>query len=149
MASLTSANVILMISIDSLYASPVQIQGFAVDDVFDIPALAVAETMMGVDGILSGGYVNVPVPQTIALQADSVSNQIFDTWGTTQKTINDIYYANMTATFPSLGIKYTLTRGILSSYSPLGSPRKVLQPRRHTITWQSIFPQPSNTQPNN
>ena len=149
MASISSANAVLMLAIDNLYAVPQQLQGFATDDVFDIPTLEIAETMMGVDGFLSGGYVNVKVPMTISLQADSVSNVIFDTWGQAQDTVNDIYYANGSITLPSLGIKYTLTKGILETYKPIASAKRVLQPRLYTIIWQKIYPQPTNTLPNN
>jgi hypothetical protein len=142
MASITSANSVLMLSVSSLYVVPQQIQGFAADDIFDLDALEVAETMMGVDGRLSSGYVNVPVKWGISLMADSPSNAIFDNWYVSQKQQQDVYFANGSITLPSLGVVYTLTKGSLTSYQPGPNAKKVLQPRKHVITWESILPSP-------
>ena len=142
MASITSANSILMLSISALYAVPQQIQGYSVDDIYDTEPLEVAETMMGVDGFLSGGFVNSPVRQGINLQADSGSMAIFENWYNSQKSIQDLYYANATITLPSLGKKWQMTRGILTTYPLLPDAKKVLQPRKMAITWQSILPAP-------
>ena len=96
MASITSANAVLMMSVNSIYSTPVQIQGFSADDVFDVEPLQSAEVLMGVDGIQSGGFVYVSVKQSIALQADSASNVVFDTWWAQQQARGDIYYAKHT-----------------------------------------------------
>ena len=55
MPSITSANAILTLAIPLLFPTPVQLQGFAADDVYDIPRIKSVETLMGVDGVLSGG----------------------------------------------------------------------------------------------
>jgi hypothetical protein len=67
--SITSSNAILFLGVTNLYATPQQIQGFAADDVYDTEALEVSEASMGVDGILTAGYVNRPVVQSYTLQA--------------------------------------------------------------------------------
>lgn len=144
MASITSANAILFLSISSLFNTPQQIQGFAADDIYDIDPLTAAEAIMGVDGVQSAGFVFVPVRQSIALQADSASNAIFDTWWTAQQQVKDVYFANGSITLNSLGRKYTMTSGVLLTYPPAPSARRVLQPRRYVISWQSIIGAPSN-----
>lgn len=131
-----------MLSISSLYVVPQQLQGYAVEDVFDIDPLEIAETMMGVDGHLSAGYVNVPTKQGITLMADSNANIIFDNWYISQKQLQDVYFANGSITLPSLGVVYTLTRGVLTTYQPAPNGKKVLQPRKHVITWESMTPSP-------
>jgi hypothetical protein len=80
MSTLTGANAVLMLTIPPLFTTPQQIQGFAADDVYDLDEIESVETLMGVDGILSGGFVWKSQPQTIMLQADSPSNAVFDTW---------------------------------------------------------------------
>lgn len=142
MASITSANSVLMLSIASLYVVPQQIQGFSADDVFDVEALEAAETMMGVDGNLSAGFVNVPIKQGIVLQADSNGNAIFDNWYLSQKQLQDVYFANGSITLPSLGIVYTLNNGVLTTYPPAPNAKKLLQPRKFVVTWESIIPSP-------
>jgi hypothetical protein len=141
MASITSINSVYIITIPNVIF-PTQLQGFSADDIFGTDPLEVAETMMGVDGILSAGLINVPVQQGISLQADSASNAIFDTWYAQQRLIRDIYFANANVTLTSIGKKFALTNGALKTYPPLPDAGKVLKPRKFTIVWESITPAP-------
>lgn len=140
--TLTAANSILMIGITNLYVTPQQIQGYSTESAFDIDAVEGAETMMGVDGKLSGGFVPTPKKMTITLQADSASNDIFDNWAQAQEVARELYFAFGSITIPGLRKKWTLTKGILSSYKPLAGVAKVLQPRPYAITWEATSPAP-------
>ena len=139
MATITSANAFYALSIATVFPAPVQLQGFATDDVFTTSVMKIIETMMGVDGTLSAGYVNVAVEQEIALQADSPSNAIFDQWRAAQAIVSDAFPASGTIRLPSLNQKWTLTRGFLTSWPPIPDARKLLQPRKYGITWEKIF----------
>ena len=149
MATLTGANAVIFLGINVLFPNAVQIQGFAADDVTTTQPIPSAETLMGVDGIQSGGFVYVSVPWVIALQADSPSNAIFDTWWAAQQTNRDLYWAFGTVQITSLGTKFTLNRGALVEYVPMPDIKKLIQPRRYRINWNSILPTPSNTAPAN
>ncbi len=140
MASITSANSIVMISIASVYTTPQQLQGFAADDIFSTDTMEIAETMMGVDGRLSAGYVFVPVKWSISLQADSPSNAIFDNWRAAQVSAGDVYFASATVNLPSLGKTYDLVNGVLTSYPPIPDAGKTLKPRKFGLTWESVTP---------
>ena len=143
MGSITSANAVLTLSIPLLFPVPQQLQGFAADDIFDVPSLRSAETQMGVDGVLSAGFVFVPIPQTIALQADSASNLFFDTWWTQMQATKDTYQASGMVLLPSIGMKYALSQGTLTGYKPTPAAKRILQPRQFEITWASINPSPA------
>lgn len=134
---ITAANAVLILSIPGLFPVPVQLQGFAADDVYDLDEIESVETLMGVDGKLSGGYVWRPQPQTITLQADSDSNTVFDTWNQNQKAGLRTYIASGVLTLPSLGIKFIQTVGYLQGYKLPGAKR-VMQPRRYRLTWQDV-----------
>jgi hypothetical protein len=138
--SITSANAVVMIGVAGIFPIPFQLQGFAADDIFDVEAIEAAETMMGVDGILTGGMVFVPIRQTISLMADSPSNLLFDTWWAQTQQQRDIFPANGNVVLRGSGQKWTLTNGILTNYKPLPDAKKVLQPRRFQITWQQVIP---------
>jgi hypothetical protein len=138
MATLTAANSIIMLSINGLYPTPVQLQGYSADDVFDSEEIDAAETMMGVDGKLSGGLIYVEKPWNIVLMANSASNQIFDNWVQSQIAQNDLFTANMSIVLPSLGSTTAFSNGILKKYPPMASAKKILQPRKFTIVWESI-----------
>jgi hypothetical protein len=139
---ITAANAILIISVPGLFPVPQQIQQFAADDVYDLDEIESVETLMGVDGKLSGGFVWKPQPQTIMLQADSPSNDIFDTWQTNQIAGLRTYIANGVLTIPNLGIKFIQTTGYLSTYKLPGAKR-LMQPRRFRLTWQQVVPAPA------
>lgn len=142
MASITSANAVLLLSITDLFSTPQQLQQFAADDIYDIDAQQVAETAMGVDGYLAAGFVWAEVKQKITLQADSPSNMVFEQWNEAQKAVQDIYRANGSVTLKSVNRKYTMINGVLTSYTPASSGKKVLQARTYEITWQRINPAP-------
>lgn len=143
MPSITSANAILTLSVPPLFAIPQQLQGFGVDDIYDTDQIKSVETMMGVDGVLSGGFVYVEVKQTITLQADSASNSFFDTWWTQMQAAQDVYVASGLIKLPSIVTKFTMLTGFLTGYKPIPDGKKVLQPRKFEITWGKVAPAPA------
>lgn len=139
MATITSANAILSLAVNNYFPVPQVIQGFAVDDAFESEAVEQAETLMGVDGILSAGKVFVPYKMTIHLQADSPSVQLFDAWRTAQDAAVDVFSASGSITLPSTGMVYTLQNGFLTSATPFPAVKKTLEPLVYEITWQRII----------
>lgn len=143
MGNITASDAVLTLSIPLVFPAPQQLQGFANDEVFDLPAIKSAEVMMGVDGILSSGFVFVPIVQTISLQADSASNDVFDAWWTQMQATRALYNASGLIKLPSIARKYTLSVGSLTSYKPAPNAKKLLQPRTFEITWQTFVPAPA------
>lgn len=138
MATITSANSTLAISITGLFQAPQNIKGYAADDAFTAEALEMAEVVMGVDGRLSAGFVFSPVKQTITLMPDSPSIPFFDTWASAEKAVKEKYAANATALLPAVGKKYTLTNGYLTTAPAMPSVKKTLQPQVYVITWERV-----------
>jgi hypothetical protein len=140
-ATITAANAVFSISVAQLFQAQ-QLQGFAADDVFSHALVAPVETLMGVDGYLSGGWTPQPKVQTIALQADSPSNVIFDTWYQAQEVAREVYIADAHITLLSIQKSFYCVKGFLTNYPPMADARKILQPRRFTITWEQITTAP-------
>jgi len=138
MATITSANSILTLSVGGIFDAPLNVQGYAVDDAFESEAVQQSETLMGVDGVLSGGKVWVPYKMTVHLQADSPSVEIFDAWRAIQDSVVDVFTANGTIIFPSTGMVYNLVNGYLTLATPFPAVKKTLQPVVYEITWQTI-----------
>lgn len=136
--TITSANISLFLSIEDLYDTPQQLQGFATDDVFDTDSVAPTEVMMGVDGRLSGGKVHVPVVQNISFQADSDSVILFEQWLQQMEAIGETLVASGSAFIPATGRKYTMKRGFLTGGVPTAIAKRTLQPRRFSITWERV-----------
>lgn len=142
MASITSSNAIITLTIPGLFAVPQQLQGFSADNVYDMGDQEIVQTSMGVDGLLSGGYVNNPIEQSFTLQSDSPSNVIFEVWASTQRQAKDIYVANGETRLPSLNRSYVSTKGYLISLPPAPSAGRILAPRRYVIRWERVTSTP-------
>jgi hypothetical protein len=95
---------------------------------------------MGVDGRMTAGYTPNPVRQTISLQADSPSKQIFTAIANAMKAAREVFYISGTIDLPSTGESFVCTRGILQAVKPLPDAGKVLQPMDFMIVWESINP---------
>jgi hypothetical protein len=142
MATLTSANSAFALQIAGLYPIPQSMQGYATDDAFTADDVNPVETLIGVDGKLSGGYTPYPTKLHIALQADSPSNAIFDNWLSAQVASKETYIANAIISLPGTGDKYTFTRGFLTSATPIAGSKKILQPRKFEITFEQVSKAP-------
>ena len=136
--TITSANSVFTIVIAGLFPAPVQLQGYASDKAFTTEALDLAEVQMGVDGRMTAGFVPNPVKQTITLQADSPSKDIFTAVIQAMKTAREVFYISGSISLPSTGESFTLTRGILTNAKQIPDAQKVLQPVDYVITWESV-----------
>lgn len=143
MGDITSANAVLTISIAGIFPIPQTLIGFATDDIYSIPAVQNTETAMGVDGVLSGGFVFKEYEQEIALQADSLSCAIFDIWNLTQKATKSVFPCTGIIILPAIGKKFIQTTGYLTQYKAAPDGKRTLQPVRHRITWGDISPAPA------
>ena len=144
MPSITDADAVLTLAVDFGLGIPfpTQLQGFSTDDIYDIPTIRSAEVQMGVDGQLSAGFVFVPVPQTIVLQGNSLSNRFFDAWWMQNQAAKTSYEATGFILLPSIASSWVQTVGHLTGYKPAPAAKRVIQPRTYEITWESIRPVP-------
>lgn len=138
--TLTAANSVILLSIPGVYNVAQQLQGFATDDVFNADNVDIAEAPMGVDGRLSAGFVHTAQKQDYTIQADSDSILLFEDWYMFMSQANEIFRCQGSTYLPSTQRKYTMANGVLTSYSPMPSAKKIMQPRKFTITWESTSP---------
>lgn len=138
MSTITSANSSFALAITNLYPTPQKIEGYAADAMFAFEDVTLAQTIMGVDGKLSAGYVFNEQKQTVTIMPDSDSLEVFSNWYTAQRTAKDIYTATGTIIMPSIGKKFTLKKGILTNGKPMPDAKKVLQAQEYKITWENV-----------
>jgi hypothetical protein len=138
MATLTAANSVIILTIPGPFPNPQQLQGFDVDDVFSSEAVSPAQTKMGVDGFLSGGWVATEKKVTYTLQADSPSNAVFDGWYAFNEQLREVSIAQGSIIYPAISQVFTLIRGFLTTYTPIADAKQLIQPRKFTVTWQRI-----------
>lgn len=136
--TITSANSVLTLVISGLFNTPVQLQGYATDKAFATEAIDMAEVQMGVDGKMSAGYVPNPTPQTITLQADSNSKDVFAALIAATRTAREVFFISGTLVLPATGESFTMTRGVLTNAKQIPDAQKVLQPQDYIITWESV-----------
>jgi hypothetical protein len=136
--TLTGANAVLMLGVTGLVDVPQRIQGFATDDVYDVAAINSAETVPGVDGKLSAGWIYVPIEQGYTLQADSDSIDFFEQLYSAQQQVQETYRLFGSVYLPSVQRVYTMTRGILTNYNPMPTVKKIIQPRKFSIVWEAV-----------
>lgn len=137
-STITSANSVFTLVVAGLFPTPVQLKGYASDKAFTTEAVDLAEVQMGVDGRMTAGFVPNPVKQTITLQADSPSKDIFTAMIQAMKTAREVFYISGSISLPSTGESFTLTRGILTNAKQIPDAQKVLQPVDYVITWESV-----------
>lgn len=138
MSTITSANSSFAIVVPGVYSAPQSIQGYATDDAFATEAIEKVETMMGIDGKLSAGYIFNPYKMTITLQADSGSFDIFTNWQLAQDAVREVIAASATIVIPSIGYRFAASNGYLSRFQAMPEAKKTLAPLKFEITWEKI-----------
>lgn len=136
--TITSANAVYTLLVLPILPVPFQLQGFGADAAFDTEPVDAAETIMGVDGNMSAGYTPFITPQTITLQADSPSIEIFESWLGAMKAAKEIFFATGSIALPSVGKSYVLNKGVLKRVTQTPPARKVLQPMVYQLDWGDV-----------
>jgi hypothetical protein len=136
--SITAASAVIQLAISIIFPTPQQIQGFAEGDVFDAASIKVNEVQMGVDRRQSAGWVAVSKPITFHLLADSESNDIFDEWASQMEANRTVYPASGLILLDT-GEKWTMNNGALTDYMWIPPAKRLLMPRAHTITFESVI----------
>lgn len=140
--SITSVNAQIMFTIPLLFPIPQQLEGFAAEDIFDTEAIEAGEAVMGLDGFLSAGFVPMPIKQGYTIQANSPSVDFFESWYAAEQASRDKYFAQGVIVMPGIGRTYAMVSGVLIGYSPMADGKKVLQPRKFGVVWESAIGAP-------
>lgn len=136
--TLTSANAVLMMTLPIL-PIPVQIKGFSADDMAEQEEIQYTESVKGVDGYMSSGYVNNNNVVNITLQPTSPSMDIFYTWIKTMKVKREaISVSLLTLSSEALGCTYICQNGVLTNGTEIPPFKKIIQPVKFKLTFESI-----------
>lgn len=140
--NITDADAVIVLTIPLLLPVPTTLNNFAVDDIFDVENVAPTEIQMGADGVMTMGWVPREKKMTIMLNAASTSNIFFDAWAQGQDAASTAFAAGGVITLPSLGMIWIGVNGALTGYKPTPGAKKVAQPRRFEITWNTLLGAP-------
>lgn len=135
MATITSANAVYMLAVDTVFPVPQRLQGFGVDEAFDTEAADMAEVQLGVDGQTAAGWIPRLTTQTITFLASSPSVILFEAWVAAQDIAQEVFQANAVIVIPSISRQYVLQQGTLQRFPAISNARRVLANRQFTILW--------------
>lgn len=138
MPDITSANSVITLSVPDYMPVPVQLQGFATDDVFSTARTVPVETQLGVDGFFAGGFVFTEKRMELMLNAASPSNDWFEQLNLGMEAFIQAFEVFGVLSLPALRKTFTLDTGFLTGYPPMADAKRVLQPRRYELTWRRI-----------
>jgi hypothetical protein len=139
-STITAANSVVTMTVQGLFSTPVQLQGYSADKAWDTGSIVTTETQIGVDGRKTAGLVFNAVKQTFSFQADSPSVQFFEAIYAAQRAARDVYYLYATIDLPGTSSSYVCNKGTLEDYNAVASAGKVMTAREFSINWGSIIP---------
>lgn len=136
--TLTVANSSMVLTVAGLFDAPVILQDYSADEVFSTEPSTHIETMMGLRGNLSGGWVPAERVVNITIMGDGATNFVFEEWDAAQRQLRDALVCGLIVTIFSISRVYTCTKGFLRTYNPIPDGRRILQQRRYTMVFESI-----------
>lgn len=123
--TITSANAIVMFTAVGFFDTPIQLQGFQVDNMLSFGDVTIGETRIGVDGKQSGGWVSHETPVTVFLEANSPSRTQMEEYRAWLNKNQETGLVIIDATFPSTG-KRSVATGFMVQQSGGTSAQKLL-----------------------
>lgn len=138
--TLTSANATMMMTLPIL-PTPVQIQGFSVDDLANQDEVQFTESRIGVDGYKSAGFIPNTRKLNIVLESTSPSIDYFNIWISAMKTNKEAEAITLlTISSPALKTTFMCYKGTLESGKELPDFKKTTQPITYKLDFESIVP---------
>jgi hypothetical protein len=135
---ITSANCKLVLTVEELFPSGIDLQQFATDQSFSQDTSQVAETRMGVDGKMVAGYTpNIKIV-TVMLEASSPSYRALAQVYKASETTKKIYPCTLVAKSPSLNLTWKWSTGVLYSGTIVPAGQQVFGPTTWVFHFQDL-----------
>jgi hypothetical protein len=135
---ITSANCKLVMTVEELFPSGIDLQMFSTDQSFSQGDSQVAETRMGVDGKMVAGYTpNIKVV-TVSLEASSPSYASLAQVYKASEANKKIYPVTLTAKSPALKLTWKWSTGVLYSGTIIPPAQKIFGPTTWVFHFQDL-----------
>lgn len=135
--TITAATATVFLTVDGLFSSAQQIQGFGPDSMIEVDDVAPGVAEMGVDGSLSVGWVPTPKVVKLTLAADSPSRDLIEDWIQAQDQQREVMPGNLVVNMPAIGRTYSYTKGVITGGRTQPNAGKTLTASTTTITFES------------
>ena len=134
--NLTAANAVVAISVPNLYPVPQVLTSFVADNPFSADEQVIAETVLSLNGRLSGGWIPSTIMQTFTILPDTDDMGFFLNWMQASQSSRSMFECAGVITLPSIKRVYTMPKGFLISGKVFPDVSKILQPISFKIQWQ-------------
>lgn len=135
--TLTTANSKILLNAP-VFPAPVELKQYSTDDIINQDDIEFAESRMGIDGIMSSGYVINSRVVNMTFESTSPSIDTFNLWINAMKTARDVLIAPaMRVSVPSLNATYVFTNGVIKSGKEMPDLKKTSQPITYTLEFES------------
>lgn len=135
----TSANAQLVLTVDELFPSGIELQQFSADGIFTSDSIEMAETRRSVDGIMVAGVIKNISSVTLTLEASSPSVGDLVYIRDSMEANNKPYECTLTCFIPSLGVTRTFVRGVLKSAPPISAAQRTMQPTQWGFDFERVL----------
>lgn len=142
MGTITSANSSFVLSVPGVFVVPQVIQGYAADDAFTQEAFDLVETRMGVDAILSGGFIPSPKRITVMLQPDSIALATFLQWKAAMEAAVEAFPGSAQIAYPSISLGFALGTVFFKNSQGMPSAKKVIEPFPAILEYATLVASP-------
>ncbi len=134
----TSANAQLVLTVDQLFPSGIELQHFSADGVFSSDAIEMTETRRSVDGRMVAGVIKNISSVSIVLEAASPSVASLEYLRDCMEANNTPYECTLTCFIPSLGVTRTFVKGVLKSAPPISAAQRTMQPTQWGFDFERV-----------
>ena len=135
----TSANAQLILTVDELYPSGIQLQHFSADGIFSSDPIEMTETRRSVDGKMVAGVIKNISSVTITLEASSPSVAPLEYVRDCMEANSKPYECTLTCYIPSLGVTRTFVKGVLKSAPPVSAAQRTMQPTQWSFDFERVL----------
>lgn len=127
-------------ALSGILGVPTVLQGWAADQAFSADAQNTAEVVLGVDGDAHFGWLPYTVPFRLSLMPDSDSQDFLENLALAQNEMRETLMITGVLIIPAVSKKYSLTNGVMNSYTPFPSHNRVLAAQGTGFTFTKITP---------
>ena len=127
--TLTATDAVVSIKVDSLaFPAPEIIDGFEIDNAWQLSDITIAQTVLTLNGQLVGGYVPSIVEFTINVLPSSNAKTFFVDWMQASRTNQTMFKGLINITIPAEFSNYVLSDVVMTTGKILPSVNSILQP---------------------
>lgn len=130
--TLTAANSVVLFKAQGYFDTPIRLEGFQVDNAFDFGDAAIGETVIGVDGLQSGGWTSHEVAVNLFLEANSASREQLENFRGWINSNKETALCTIDITIPATG-RRVVASGFLVSTTGGTAAQKLLQGTQYTF----------------